>query len=70
MEQEMKAGHLPAEKVGGRRVINKKERRASESGERTNSESSGEDAVAPLEQKDTTLMAQVKDHDSNNNNNI
>ncbi|CAB3407589.1 unnamed protein product [Caenorhabditis bovis] len=29
-EVELKAGHLPAEIVGGRRVVNKKERRISE----------------------------------------
>lgn len=55
-EQELKGGHLPAERVGGRRIPNKKERRASES-ERTSSESS-EDALREVE-KDTTLIAQV-----------
>ena len=58
-EQEMKGGHLPAERVGGRRVINKKERRASEN-ERASSESSGEDSLAQIE-RDTTLITQVKE---------
>ncbi|PIC49942.1 hypothetical protein B9Z55_000104 [Caenorhabditis nigoni] len=39
---EMKVGHPPATMVGGRRIVNRKERKASDSNEHTNSESSDE----------------------------
>ncbi|VDO65561.1 unnamed protein product [Heligmosomoides polygyrus] len=57
-EAEMKAGHLPAERVGGRRVVNKKDRRQSET-ERTSSESS-EEAGREVVEKDSSLPAQME----------
>ncbi|EYC17002.1 hypothetical protein Y032_0032g2610 [Ancylostoma ceylanicum] len=57
-EPETKAGHLPAERVGGRRVVNKKDRRPSET-ERTSSESS-EEAGREVVERDSTLPAQME----------
>uniref|UniRef100_A0A0K0DFJ7 C2H2-type domain-containing protein n=1 Tax=Angiostrongylus cantonensis TaxID=6313 RepID=A0A0K0DFJ7_ANGCA len=57
-EDEMKAGHLPAERVGGRRVVNKKDRRQSET-DRTSSESSDE-AGREVTVKDSSLPAQME----------
>ncbi|CAI4231612.1 unnamed protein product [Auanema sp. JU1783] len=56
LEQELKGGHPPANKVGGRRVMNKKDRRTSES-EITSSETSDE-PIKDLE-KDTALPGQM-----------
>ena len=53
--EETKAGHLPANKVGGRRVVNKKDQRNSES-ERAISESSDETKSI----LDTNLPAQLE----------
>ncbi|VDL71769.1 unnamed protein product [Nippostrongylus brasiliensis] len=55
-ETEMKAGHLPAERAGGRRIVSKKDRRQSET-ERTSSESSEEAGVV---EKDSSLPAQME----------
>ncbi|KAK6012253.1 hypothetical protein OSTOST_22602 [Ostertagia ostertagi] len=57
-EPELKAGHLPAERVGGRRVVNRKEHRQSET-ERTSSESSDE-AGREVVEKDPSLPAQME----------
>ncbi|KAK5965391.1 hypothetical protein GCK32_001898 [Trichostrongylus colubriformis] len=57
-EPEMKAGHLPAERVGGRRVVNKKDRRPSEA-ERSSSESS-EEAGREVVEKDSSLPAMME----------
>ncbi|KAK6728998.1 hypothetical protein RB195_006199 [Necator americanus] len=56
-EPETKAGHLPAERVGGRRVVTKKDRRQSET-ERTSSESSEESRE--VVERDNTLPAQME----------
>lgn len=41
-ETEMKVGHPPANKVGGRRVVNRKDRKNSDSNDNANSEGSDE----------------------------
>ncbi|CAJ0594956.1 unnamed protein product [Cylicocyclus nassatus] len=56
-EPETKAGHLPAEKVGGRRVVTKKDRRQSET-EQPSSENS--DDNHELVERDSTLPAQME----------
>ncbi|KAK6057997.1 hypothetical protein COOONC_04439 [Cooperia oncophora] len=56
-EPEMKAGHLPAERVGGRRVV-KKDHRQQET-ERTSSESADETS-RELVERDSSLPAQME----------
>ncbi|CAD6186177.1 unnamed protein product [Caenorhabditis auriculariae] len=55
---ELKAGHAPANMVGGRRISNKKDRRPSEGHERVDSESS--DEPMPKEIVDVDLPAKME----------
>ncbi|KHJ98696.1 hypothetical protein OESDEN_01316 [Oesophagostomum dentatum] len=56
-EPETKAGHLPAERVGGRRVVNKKDRRQSEN-EQPSTEKDEESRE--IVERDATLPAQME----------
>ncbi|EFO89076.1 hypothetical protein GCK72_000066 [Caenorhabditis remanei] len=57
-ETEMKIGHPPATKVGGRRIVNRKDRKNSDSNDNGNSESS--DDVAVREIVDVDLPAKME----------